>query len=366
MLAPQHVAWIATAAILFPLSAMAVGLRVLATYKRGASMKLHDYLVFLSFLALIGYVSDVSVGVVHGGYGIHATDLPLETLFTGLKTFWISEWFWATGVASFRLAILLLYIEIFQTRSFRLIAKGTALIVILYWVACIITISVLCLPVEFNWDRSLNGTCGNVFAIEVFSGAFNMVLDIWVVFLPLPTIWKLQLAPQKKLAVSASFALGLGTAGVNLGRLIQTIQCPVEDISFCVLNSSILVTAEITGGLLVACVPTYGVLLFRNAKGNSSTPQKDSGGIIRTIGQISLRPRKKGSMTLDDSLMSQNDLQWRDEEFVNSLAMTPNDMGHQTEIDTTEAKVQSAKYWNLGTHEREGITRKVEYHVRDS
>ncbi|KAI0110723.1 hypothetical protein GGR51DRAFT_557721 [Nemania sp. FL0031] len=329
MLTSQHVAWIATTTILYPLSATAVCFRVLAIYKRGAKLKTHDYLVFLSFLALTGYISDVSVGVVHGGYGQHVIELNPRAVETGLKAFWISEWFWATGVASFRLAIILLYIELFQTRMFRLVATLTASIVFLYWTACIITISVLCLPVEFNWNRSLNGTCGDVLAIEIFSGAFNMAVDIWVVFLPLPTIWKLRLAPHKKLTIWSSFALGFGTAGVNLGRLIQTVQCPVTDLTYCSLTSSILVTAEITGGILVASMPTFGVLLFKSGRANSSTRPNGSGRLIRTIGQINMRSKKKGTMTLDDSILSLDDARWRDEEFVDVLAITENDMGHQ-------------------------------------
>jgi hypothetical protein len=46
-------------------------------------------------------------------------------------------------------------------------------------------------------------------AVAIFSAAFNMALDIWVVCLPLPIIWELNMARKKKFAVSATFALGL-------------------------------------------------------------------------------------------------------------------------------------------------------------
>jgi hypothetical protein len=126
-----------------------------------------------------------------------------------LKVFWVSEWFWATSVASFRLSILVLYAGIFKTHKFHKVVVATAVVVFLYWVACVLTISLLCRPVQFNWDHSIPGSCGNVKAIEVFSGAFNMVVDFWVVFLPLPVIWNLQMTLQKKWGITASFALGL-------------------------------------------------------------------------------------------------------------------------------------------------------------
>ncbi|KAF2463955.1 uncharacterized protein BDR25DRAFT_382817, partial [Lindgomyces ingoldianus] len=92
-----------------------------------------------------------------------------------------------------------------------------------------------------------------------------MVVDIWVVFLPPPVIWKLKMTPKKKWAITASFAVGLRTAGVNLDRLIQTLKCPShQDLSYCAMDSSILVIAEIAGGILVACVPTFRPLFFSN------------------------------------------------------------------------------------------------------
>jgi hypothetical protein len=123
--------------------------------------------------------------------------------------FWVSGWFWAASVASFRLSILLLYAGIFKTHRFQKVVIATAVLVLLYWVACVLTISLLCRPVQFNWDRSIEGTCANVKAIYFLSGAFNMALDLWVVFLPLPVIWNLQMTLQKKWGITASFALGL-------------------------------------------------------------------------------------------------------------------------------------------------------------
>lgn len=86
---------------------------------------------------------------------------------------------------------------------------GTAVVVFLYWVASIPSLLFTCRPIAYNWDPSIDGTCGNLKALEISSGVFNMLVDVWVVFLPLPVIWKLQMSRQKKWAVTASFALGL-------------------------------------------------------------------------------------------------------------------------------------------------------------
>jgi hypothetical protein len=99
--------------------------------------------------------------------------------------------------------------DLFTTTAFRWPAIATSAVVFGYWIACILTTSLLCQPIQSNWDLSVKGSCGNTVAIEVFSGAFNMAIDIWVVLLPLPTIWKLQLSAQRKWTLTAAFSLGL-------------------------------------------------------------------------------------------------------------------------------------------------------------
>lgn len=107
--------------------------------------------------------------------------------------------------------------QVFSVGSFKRFAKVTIGIVFAYWVACVFTTSLLCTPIQYNWDITTKGSCGNVLAIELFSGAFNMAIDIWVVFLPLPIIWKLQLTSQRKWALIAAFSLGLWYA-INVSR----------------------------------------------------------------------------------------------------------------------------------------------------
>lgn len=209
------------------------------------------------------------------------------------QTFFICEWFRATSVAAFRLGILCLYVEIFhQGETFFWVATGAGVLVFLYWVACILTVALLCRPVASNWDLRIPRTCGSVIKTEFASAGFNLGIDLWVVMLPLPIVWRLHMSSRKKLGVMASFALGivyvallfpffsachinelmLSTAGINLGRAIQTRLCPYDDLIYCMRDSIILVFAEIATSILVACVPTLGPLLFRRWSGTRPRP----------------------------------------------------------------------------------------------
>jgi hypothetical protein len=68
-------------------------------------------------------------------------------------------------------------------------------------------------------------------------------------------------------------------AGINLGRLIQTIQCNEEDFTYCFIGSSMIVVGEMSTGILVACVPTLGPVFFPTRLGPSANARyqyKDS------------------------------------------------------------------------------------------
>lgn len=132
-----------------------------------------------------------------------------HVMLTG-QIFWASEWMWATSTVCFRLAILLLYVEIFPgNKTFFWCAAGVGGLVFLYWVSSVLTIALLCQPVAYNWDRTIPGTCGDVLKIQYASAGFNLGIDLGVVLLPLPIVWRLQMSSRKKTGVTASFAIGI-------------------------------------------------------------------------------------------------------------------------------------------------------------
>lgn len=79
----------------------------------------------------------------------------------------------------------------------------------LNFVAILITQLRLCTPIESNWDKSINGSCGDTGAFLLSTAIINAVIDLLIVFLPVPVVWRLQMALQKKVTILATFALGL-------------------------------------------------------------------------------------------------------------------------------------------------------------
>lgn len=67
----------------------------------------------------------------------------------------------------------------------------------------------LCRPLSFNWDTTVNGVCGDRNTVYVSAGALNVVTDFMVMGLPIPHIIALQLPARKKIGLIFMFSLGL-------------------------------------------------------------------------------------------------------------------------------------------------------------
>lgn len=66
-----------------------------------------------------------------------------------------------------------------------------------------------CSPIAYSWNKTIvGGYCINVHVMWIVQDILFLVLDIYVVVLPLPMIWNLQITRPEKIAISGMFLLG--------------------------------------------------------------------------------------------------------------------------------------------------------------
>ena len=68
---------------------------------------------------------------------------------------------------------------------------------------------VLCRPIAYTWDKSIDGTCGNATQAYEAVGIINLITDLAIIILPMPLLWQLQLPLAKKVALTAIFGIGI-------------------------------------------------------------------------------------------------------------------------------------------------------------
>lgn len=66
-----------------------------------------------------------------------------------------------------------------------------------------------CSPIEKGWNQLTPGQCLPAKVLPYCSGAINVVTDFYLLILPIPCIWGLNLRLGRKLRALALFGLGI-------------------------------------------------------------------------------------------------------------------------------------------------------------
>lgn len=76
-------------------------------------------------------------------------------------------------------------------------------------VADTVAASVMCLPLDYLWDKSIpGGKCINIAAFYRWGSLPNAVSDLFMLVIPLPTVWKLQVERKVKIGLTVTFLTG--------------------------------------------------------------------------------------------------------------------------------------------------------------
>lgn len=104
---------------------------------------------------------------------------------------------------------MLFYRRIFNLRWSLYFAM---VIVLGYFVAVITTIAVACRPVSYFWqqytDPAAEGTCVDVPQFFFINGIIAVLIDVMILCIPAPVIWKLQMPKTQRVAVTSILLLG--------------------------------------------------------------------------------------------------------------------------------------------------------------
>lgn len=107
-------------------------------------------------------------------------------------------------------SILLLLYRIFGVcKKYRIAISISGLLVICYWVLCTTLAFTGCSPIEKNWNHLAPGHCIDFLNFLRWSGIGNVIINLLILSLPIPMIWRLTASTRQKVAISGMFALGL-------------------------------------------------------------------------------------------------------------------------------------------------------------
>jgi len=224
-----------------------------------------------------------------------------------------------------KISICLFLARLAPTPTYKRICYGIAIFMGIYSIGADFTIIFQCTPIEKIWNRlGVKGTC---FTVPVLMGlsythsTINISSDILLVFLPVPMLWKAQIAPRKKVILYIILALGLFASCascvkvhylVNYGETGDFLWDSVELTRWTII--------EINVGIACACIPALSPLLrrFLNKTGLTSKSFKsgqNSSGHSKSH-QLQIYPRTTVSTCIKHHLGSSGGKYNSDESIV--------------------------------------------------
>ncbi|KGO73924.1 hypothetical protein PITC_016800 [Penicillium italicum] len=244
---------------------LAVLLRI---YTRAKTSKttfgLDDFLVFAALLFAYGtgICVIISIKFKNGWHQQALTDSDFVSLW---KLLFAHVFIYSTTVTLTKTSIVIFYHRIFNLRWSLYFAIS---IIIAYFVAVITTIAAACRPTSYFWDQYIDptakGTCIDVPNFFFVSGIVAVLIDVMILCVPVPVIWKLQMPKSQRVAVTSILLLGGFVCIVGIVRVVFLYKhTQSKDPSWTIAPVFMWSCVEPFIGIVCACLPTFSSLFRR-------------------------------------------------------------------------------------------------------
>jgi len=239
-----------------------------------------DWLLLVS-AALLLAMHGITIWGTLEGYGRHIwtiSPLKYETLFIFM---FIYEILYSLVTMFIKVAILSLYYRIFPQSWLQRTIIVCSIIVILQSIAFILSIIFLCTPVAFAYNKQLEGTCGNPLPLILTGAITSVVEDVGIIILPLPSILKLSLRPEKKVGVVIILCIGFIAVIASMVRLKYVVHFSNGvDETWDFYGTTITSSIELSISMICVCIPPCKLIFARCLPKYFGS---DGGGCNRTL-----------------------------------------------------------------------------------
>ncbi|GKZ52261.1 hypothetical protein AnigIFM49718_000136 [Aspergillus niger] len=254
--AHNHVARVIAICLTFSISAViALVLRLYIRLHSKRALWLDDYSAACSAVLGVAYAG-IAVAQTRYGLGLDAAAFPDANVVMFSKIQYAGGPTYILAILCFKVSLLTSYLRVGGfVAAYRWSIIGVVIAVVCNQVIFTFLLTLACNPVAKQWDASLPGTCIDTVASYYALAGTSLGFDLVIIALPLPVLWSLQLRQAQKIALMALFALGFFITIIQIIRIFTIKHLKTyTDSQPIVLWSQV----EISLGVIIACVPTYG------------------------------------------------------------------------------------------------------------
>lgn len=213
------------------LAVLFFGIRVLSRFAAGKrGWKLDDWVIVPPVIISIA-LNVISIYIGQAWSGMSMWYLHPERVTDLLYLFFIGEVMYLVIIPLTKISVLIFYLQIFPERIYKQATQLLILLNIISLISFVCGAIFQCTPIrlvahssarkEFEvlmcwssgawriWDGNFEASCTDLNKQVRASATVGIILDVAMLLLPMPALWKLKMTLRKKLHVMVMFGLGV-------------------------------------------------------------------------------------------------------------------------------------------------------------
>ncbi|KAH6687836.1 putative PTH11-type G-protein coupled receptor protein [Plectosphaerella plurivora] len=253
------------------LTTVIVFARLIYKYLSPLRLGLDDLFAFLAYLAVLPSFAINLAGLIPAGIGRDIWTLTPSQIDAFGFWFYIVEPLYFIQMGLVKMAILFFFLRIFETSGLEPLLWATVAFNAANTIAFLFPGIFQCTPISYYWYRwqgTYEGTCININAVAWANAIISIVLDLWMLGLPLSKIQSLNLHWWKKMAAGLMFCVGTFVTIISVLRLhslvlFATSNNPTWDQ----YGMALWTTLEVPIGIICSCLPAIRQILIKAIPG---------------------------------------------------------------------------------------------------
>ncbi|KAI0596110.1 hypothetical protein F4775DRAFT_322166 [Biscogniauxia sp. FL1348] len=251
---PNGVGLIVEGFFLILLTGAWTAMRFYCRHLKKVNIAVEDWLHLAALAFFYGQVATCFVSVAVGGAGHHIYELQPWHVIRFSKAIFAIQVLYALAVGFVKISITVMLMRIFPTRKLRIASYFLIALSTLWMILTILVGLLLCRPIEKNWYPGADGTCGNQFVGFGVVAAVDIVNELCLIILPIPSVLRLHIGKRYKVALAAVFSSGIITLIIAALRVPILLETDFLDLTHDIKSQEIAL-AEPAVAIIVSCSP---------------------------------------------------------------------------------------------------------------
>jgi hypothetical protein len=263
-------------AVLLALTNAVVFVRMYGQFKIWRRLLVEDYLILFAIILSSGIIAAYLVGVSYGlgqhEWKVLASDPKHpQNIVNIFKIVWISAVINGPCFLAIKLSLLYFYRRLFFTNSrwFQIAWWANYIYAVLWAIGSTLFFILQCSPIDYYWNRVFTAAKVADFTGSCVSGQANIgvplitstISDFTILFLPVSSLWSLQISTRKKIGLMFLFSLGLFACACGLIRFVLILNASTStDPTWNITDFLVWSSAEECIGIICACIPSIASL----------------------------------------------------------------------------------------------------------